>query len=80
MSDHLNYQPKCRKIPLSHLAVSPRGIEEPLCQTCVHRNCGNPIEPSTVSILGVNKTLRCYNSHGVMMAVVDCEAYHKQED
>ena len=75
-----NYQPKCKKVPLSHLIISPRGIEEPLCQSCAHRNCGNPIEIISVSVMGVVKDLRCYSSHGSVMAVIDCEAYQKQED
>lgn len=74
------FQPKCKKVSLDKLIVTPRGTFEPLCQSCMQRDCGNPIEPRPIAIYGSMKTWRLYINHGAPMAVVDCEAYIKKED
>lgn len=79
MSSH-GFQPKCRKISLDKMIVTPGPKFVPLCQTCIQRDCGNPIEPREVSIYGIMKSWRLYISQGSPMAVVDCEAYLKKDD
>jgi len=78
MIEH-GYAPKCKKIAMNKLAVGPKGHATPLCQSCIHQNCGNPIEYFTVSIYGINQKLRLFNSAGTPMAVIDCEGYSKKQ-
>lgn len=66
-------------MPLDKLIITPRGTVEPLCQSCTHRDCGNPIESKSISIFGVEKNWRFFMSHGTPMAVVECEGYAKKE-
>lgn len=77
---NFGYQPKCRKVSLDKLIITPRGAFEPLCQTCMQKDCGNPIESKHICIFSVAKSWRLYMSNGIPMAVVDCEAYIKKED
>lgn len=76
---NFGFQPRCKKVSLDKLIITPQGVLEPLCQTCIHKDCGNPIEPKQISIFGVTKVLRLYISVGAPMAVVDCEGYSKEE-
>jgi len=74
------YAPKCKKVSIDHAMIGVDGIIYPLCQTCIHKNCGNPIVPVQVSILGVTETLRLFDSHKKPMAVVECEGYSKKQE
>ncbi len=74
-----DYAPKCKKVPLDHLIVTPLGLATPQCQTCSHKNCGHPIEKFKVSVMGLQKEWRLFNSHGKPMAVFECEQYTPEE-
>jgi hypothetical protein len=76
----LGFQPRCRKVSLDKLIITPSGVFEPLCQSCIHKDCGNPIEPFDVSVYGIRKRFRLYNSIGTPMAVIECEGYFKNEE
>jgi hypothetical protein len=67
--------PRCKKISLDKLVITPLGMAVPQCQNCIHTNCGNPIEKFKVSVMGVTKEWRLYNNHGVPLAVFECEHY-----
>jgi hypothetical protein len=77
---NFGFQPKCRKVSLDKLIITPKGTFEPLCQTCMQRDCGNPIESKPICVFGVTKNWRLYINNNIPMAVVDCEAYIKKED
>lgn len=77
---NFGYQPKCRRISLEKLIITPSGLFEPLCQSCTQVNCGNPIEPKNVSVYGVNKNWRMYVNHGNPLAVIECEAYVSKKE
>ena len=71
------FQPKCKKIPVDRLLVGPTGIVDPLCQSCINRHCGNPIEPMDISIMGITRKWWLYKSGNNVTAVIECEAYQK---
>jgi len=74
-----NFQPKVRKISLDKLIITPSGMFEPLSQSCVHKDCGNPIEDKVVSVYGLTKQWRLYSGPGNPMVVVECESYTRKE-
>ncbi len=77
MNDH---KPNCKKIPINKLIVTPMGIASPLCQTCIHQNCGNPISPVEISIFGITKTWRLFCGPGNAQAVIECDGYTPKTD
>lgn len=74
-----NYAPKCKKVSLDKLIITPLGMAIPQCQTCSQRNCGNPIHIFKVSVMGLQKEWRLFNSNGTPLAVFDCEQYTPNE-
>ena len=70
----MDYQ--CKLTPIHQLWISPNGIAEPLCNLCSSRDCTNPIENKTVSVIGVNKTYRLYKVSMTYMAVSECQGFN----
>ena len=52
---------KCQTISMYRMLIGPKGFVIPLCETCVTKDCDNPIEKTKVSILGVTKEIKVYN-------------------
>lgn len=51
------------------------GFIEPLCNDCVCPDCTNSIKETTVSVMGVPRTLRLYVINNVYRQVVACNGY-----
>ncbi len=66
---------KCVVLPLARLFPSPAGFRTALCTSCRSKDCGNPIETKTVSILGVNTEIRVHSQGRTTGIVVQCEGY-----
>ena len=66
---------KCKTISLQKLIVTGTGYAKPLCDTCRCKDCDNPIEQKTVSIMGVAKKMKVYVLPYSVGIVVDCEGY-----
>jgi len=66
---------KCKVVPISQLMASTKGFIMPLCQDCRTRDCSNPIEKTSISILGVKKELRAYIRGSNVNFVVSCDGY-----
>jgi len=66
---------KCKMISAVRLNVSPAGFILPLCDSCASRDCTNPIESLSFSVLGVIRKVRLYNRGSEPRIVVDCEGY-----
>ena len=60
---------------MAKLPVGPGGVMRPLCDSCVNKECGNPIELVDISIFGVQQNMRMYRSGSNLMAVAACEGY-----
>lgn len=69
-------QYKCKTVPLSKLILTPKGILKPLCTDCQSRDCDNPIESISISILGKEEKMRVWNSRSTTSMVVQCEGYN----
>jgi hypothetical protein len=69
-------QYKCKTIPLAKLIVTAGGIVSPLCNDCKSKDCDNPIEKISVSVLGIEQKLRVWNSRSSTSMVVQCEGYN----
>jgi hypothetical protein len=67
---------KCRTIPLARLIIGSKGIMKPLCNECKSKDCENPIETISVSILGKEEKMRVWNSRSTTSMVVQCEGYN----
>jgi len=66
---------KCSLSPIDKLLISTSGIVEPLCNMCHSKDCSNPIEKKTMSIVGITKTYRLYRLAVNFMAVVSCDGF-----
>lgn len=76
---YYGFKPNCKRVSLEKLIINNQ--KEPiqsLCDTCAHLKCGNPIETKYISIFGINKTMKVYNSYGFPSIVVSCEGYQKK--
>ena len=62
---------KCKVIPL--VKIIP-GFK-PLCDRCTCRDCDNPLEKKTVSILGVNKKMKVFAMGTSVGIVASCEGF-----
>lgn len=60
---------------MSKLAVGPGGVQFPLCESCINKECGNPITLVDVSVFGVMQKIKLYKSGSSFMAVINCEGY-----
>jgi hypothetical protein len=65
----------CVTIPLTHLPITPDGVVKPKCSSCQTTDCGHRIELTQVSVLGVNRKLKCLVQGGDPCIVVDCKGY-----
>ena len=65
----------CKKVSVEKLMIGPQGQMEPLCNSCINRECSNPIERKQISVFGVTKTYRLFCNSGNVHAIVDCEGY-----
>ena len=70
----------CHLIPTDKLLTNPVGIQEPLCNDCVCPDCTNPIREHTVSVVGINKTMRLWTVGSQMRIVVACKGYVGDQD
>jgi hypothetical protein len=61
--------------PIDKLLISSSGIVEPLCNSCFSRDCSNPIERKTISVVGIMKKWRLYRLAISYMCVVGCQGY-----
>jgi len=69
---------QCKMTSAAKLNVTPVGFVYPLCDTCRARDCTNPIENMSTSILGVVRKMRLYNRGTEPRIVIDCEGYIKK--
>lgn len=69
-----------KTIPLNRLPVTMRGLEFPLCSSCVNPDCSHPIREREVSILGCTQKLRLYVSGTSVFQVVACSGYTQDPD
>lgn len=67
----MNYE--CIIVSIDKLLISPKGVIEPLCNSCVCEDCTNPIRKVKVSIRGMNKVYRLYQRGSEYKAVVRCD-------
>lgn len=65
----------CQAVPMDKLAVGPKGVEEPLCNSCANPDCSNPIRSKTVNVLGVPKPWRLWVVGNMVRQVVQCKGY-----
>lgn len=72
----MEYQ--CKMVSAAKLNVSPVGFILPICDSCTTRDCTNPIESMSFSILGITRKVRLYNRGSEPRMVVDCEGYIKK--
>lgn len=66
---------KCQKVTIEKMPVVSSGIIPSLCDSCVTRDCDNPIRPVTISIMGINKEVRAYISNNNPHFVYECEGF-----
>ena len=66
-----------KTIPLSALAVTPVGILGSKCDSCTSVDCAHRIEYQTVSIIGINRKMKCVISGDEPRLVIDCEGYNE---
>ena len=72
---------KCHVVPIQKVPIGPHGVIEPLCNNCCNRECTNPVERRSVSILGVVRTDRVYVRGSDLGFVVACpEGYIPPEE
>jgi hypothetical protein len=72
-------QYECQKISLADRRVSLILLGEervkPLCDSCKTKDCGNPIESVPISVLGIIKNVKIFNSKNSPGIVVGCRGY-----
>ncbi len=65
----------CHVVPADKLLTHPQGVSEPLCNDCRTPDCTNPIRDKTVSVFGINKTMRLWVVNNQFRQVVACKGY-----
>ena len=71
---------ECKTVPLTKLVVTPVGPLTPLCNTCINKNCGNPVEEKSVSVFGKVEKHKIYSRSGIdMRIVIECKGYIRNE-
>lgn len=66
---------ECSLVPINKVLTDAFGVVHPLCNSCLSKDCTNPIEKKSVSVMGVNKTYRLYRVALSYMCVVSCQGY-----
>ena len=62
---------------LSKMILTNSGPLEPLCNSCETQDCSHPIEPKSVSIMGVNKEWKILAYGDDSYMVLECEGYSR---
>ena len=57
-----------------------QGILESKCDSCKRLDCTNPIVFKNVSVLGMNKKMKLYQSASKISLVVQCNGFTEKED
>lgn len=70
----------CLTVPIDRLLLSPKGVVEPMCNSCGCYDCTNPIMKVKVSIKGINKVFRLYHHGTEYRAVVQCDKGYINEE
>jgi hypothetical protein len=70
-------QYKVKTISLEKLLVGPMGVIEPLCNTCVTRDCDNPIQPMPVTVFGKTVNWKIFRKSNLASTVVSCTGYSR---
>lgn len=70
---------KYKSISIQKLPIGNKGVVEPLCNTCVTKDCTNRIENRGVSIIGIVKKMRVLVSGMEYCFVVSCVGYTCEE-
>lgn len=66
---------KVKLMSMAKLPVGPGGVHMPLCESCLNKECGNPISFVDISIFGVVEKIKLHKSGSGFMAVINCEGY-----
>lgn len=66
---------KVKLLSMTKLPVGPGGVVSPLCDSCVNRECGNPVSLVNITVFGIEKKTRLHRSGSSFMAVANCEGY-----
>jgi len=66
---------KCETISLQKTFVGPKGIVEPLCNHCEAKDCTNPVQWQSISIMGITKKYKVLTMNENYHAVVKCEGF-----
>jgi len=57
------------------MLCGPTGVIEPLCNSCISKDCTNPIQKQKISIMGIKKEHRILIRGYEYVAVIQCEGY-----
>ena len=63
----------CLIVPLDKILLSPKGVIEPMCNSCSCEDCTNPIRKVKVSIQGITKVYRLFQRGTEYRAVIQCD-------
>ncbi len=66
---------RCKTIPLLQL---PKGLKEPLCDTCLSKDCDHPVEKRIVALPSGNKDWRVMSRGIDISLVVACEGFQSR--
>jgi hypothetical protein len=70
----------CKLVPVLKVLSTPKGLFEPLCNSCKTKDCTNPVEEREISILGVNKKFRMYMRGDDPCFVIQCNEGYTTDD
>lgn len=65
----------CKTISLLQVPKTSQGIVEPLCNSCLSRDCDNPIEKRSVSLPHGKKDWRVMTRGNNISVVLQCQGY-----
>ena len=68
----------CKTISISKLPVNFKGVQSPLCDRCVTKDCSNPIRRAKISVQGVVEEHKVYLRGNEPYFVVVCQGYINQ--
>ena len=68
---------RCNSVPLTaFITVTGTSVENSgLCAKCKSRDCTNPIEKKTISVLGINKSGHFLMRGNEPYVVLECEGF-----
>jgi hypothetical protein len=66
---------RCRTQSFDRIIIGPHGVISSLCESCLTKDCSNPIEKQKVSVMGVTKELRLFVRGSEYYCVVECAGY-----